>query len=58
MFADLTIADCGRVVSLDFIIRDAAGSRNALHKARALKEVVDGFVEALEAAATATSQGR
>ncbi len=48
--AGLTIADCGRVVTLDFDIRDAAGTRNALHKARASKEVVDGFIEALDRA--------
>lgn len=48
--AGLTVADCGRVVTLDFDAYDRATARNALHKARVLKEVVDGFVEALERA--------
>jgi hypothetical protein len=48
--ANLTIADCGRVATLDFYVHDAAGARNALHKMRILREIVDGFAEALEAA--------
>lgn len=46
----LTLADCGRVTELQFDADDAAGARNALHKARELQRVVDGFVTALERA--------
>ncbi len=48
--AHLTIADCGRVVTLDFDVRDAATARNTLHKIRALTQVLDAFQTALEAA--------
>lgn len=48
--AHLTIADCGRVVTLDFDVRDAATARNALHKVRALAQVLDAFQTALETA--------
>jgi hypothetical protein len=50
---DLTIADCARVTSLDFYVASdasAAERRNALHKARVLRDVVNDFVEAFEAA--------
>ena len=49
--ADLTIADCNRIARLDFSAWDEASMRNALHKARLLREVVDDFVDALMAAA-------
>lgn len=48
--AALTVADCSRIVTLDFDAHDSASARNALHKARLLKVVVDGFVDALERA--------
>jgi hypothetical protein len=48
--ADLTIADCGRVVTIDFCVSNEAAARNALHKARLLREVVVDFTESLEAA--------
>jgi hypothetical protein len=46
--ARLTVADCGRVVTLDFDCYDADGVDNALHKARLLRRVVDEFVVAIE----------
>ena len=46
--ATLTIADCNRVVDLDF--DSGCSSRaNALHKARLLRDVVTEFTAALEA---------
>jgi hypothetical protein len=48
--AYVTIADCGRVATLDFDVTDATSARNALHKARLLRDIIDGFVVALEAA--------
>lgn len=48
--AALTVADCGRIATLDFDVRDATAVSNALHKARLLRDIVDGFTEALEAA--------
>lgn len=49
--SSLTIADCNRVVVLDFSvpIGDDAEVRNALYKARTLRAVVDDLVAALEA---------
>ena len=49
--ADLTIGDCGRIVSLNFNGWDKSSTSNALSKARALRTVVDEFCDALEAAA-------
>lgn len=46
--AQLTVADCGRVATLDFDASDEAGVRNALHKARVLRDVVVAFTDALE----------
>jgi hypothetical protein len=37
---------------LQFDVRDRDTAANALHKARVLKTVVDGFVDALERAVT------
>lgn len=51
--AYLTIGDCGRVVTLDFDVCDLPTAHNALHKARLLRDVVDGFVAAVEAAVIA-----
>lgn len=48
--ASLTIADCSRVVVLDFYAAKPADVTNALHKARALRDVVTDFTDALERA--------
>jgi hypothetical protein len=51
--ADLTIADCQRVVCLDFYVDGndgAAARRNAVHKARVLRDVVVAFTAVLEEA--------
>lgn len=48
--AHLTIADCGRVATLDFDAYTTAEARNSLYKARLLRIVVDGFVDSLERA--------
>lgn len=51
--ADLTVADCSTVTTLDFWVSDDASvatRRNALHKARVLRDVVVAFTEQLEAA--------
>lgn len=45
-----TVADCSRTAQLQFDAHDRATAANALHKARVLKTVVDGFVDALERA--------
>ncbi|GMA25730.1 hypothetical protein GCM10025864_34890 [Luteimicrobium album] len=46
--ASLTVADCGRVVTLDFDCYDADSLENALHKARLLRKTLDEFVSAFE----------
>lgn len=48
--AQLSIADCGRVVTLDFDVDSPSSARNALHKARLLRDMTDRFTEALERA--------
>jgi hypothetical protein len=48
--AHVTIADCSRVVSLDFDVHTMAEANNALHKARILRRVINEFVDALERA--------
>ncbi len=48
--AQLTIADCGRIVTLDLDAGTRAEARNALHKARLLRDIVDRSVDALERA--------
>lgn len=48
--ADLTIADCSRVTSLDLSAYNVGDARNALHKARLLRSVVNDFTDAFEAA--------
>lgn len=48
--AFVTIADCSRVVSLDFDVHTMADVQNALHKARVLRQVINDFVDALERA--------
>ena len=46
--ADLTVADCGRIVTLDFDITGHRDVANALHKARLLRDVIVAFTDALE----------
>lgn len=48
--ADLTVADCGRIVTLEFGVHSESSARNALHKAKLLRDVIIDFTEALEAA--------
>lgn len=48
--ASLVIADCSRVVELDFYAADEPSAINALHKARLLREIVSEFTEAYERA--------
>ena len=48
--ARLTIADCGRVVTLDLDADTPAEARNALHKVRLLRDILDQSVDALERA--------
>ena len=47
----LDIADCGRVISLDFPLDTAAERSNSIEKARLLAGVLTRFAEALEAEA-------
>lgn len=46
--AELTVADCGRAVTLDFDIRSKRDITNALHKARLLRDIIAAFAAALE----------
>lgn len=46
--ADLTIADCSRVVSLDLSAYSKADARNSLHKARLLRAIIDDFTDSFE----------
>lgn len=46
--ADLTVADCGRIATLDFDISNQRDVGNALHKARLLRDVIVAFTDALE----------
>lgn len=55
--ASLTIADCSRVATLAFSAYKPAELRNALHKARVLREVVNDFTDALERAADEVDMG-
>lgn len=48
--ATLTVADCSRVTILDFCAHDRATARNALAKARLLRDILVDFTSALEAA--------
>ena len=57
--AILTLADCRRVVDLDFDFHDRHSRANALHKARSLRAVVVAFADAVEeAAAWAEAEGQ
>ena len=48
--ASLAIADCNRVVELDFYAVDESSAANALHKARLLREIVSEFTTSYERA--------
>ena len=48
--AEITIADCRRVVTIDFDVMDDADAQNSLDKARLLRDVLVDFTAALEAA--------
>jgi hypothetical protein len=48
--AYLIVGDCGRVSTLDFCIDSEAQARNALYKARLLRDVLVDFTDALESA--------
>lgn len=48
--ASLRLADCNRVVELDFNVYDRADAKNALHKAKLLRDLIDEFAESLEEA--------
>src|SRR5262245_50952178 len=48
--AELAIADCGRIATLDFCVSSESGAANALHKARLLRDVMVDFTAALESA--------
>lgn len=47
--AELTLADCSRVATLDFDISSQRDVSNALYKARLLRDVIVAFTESLEA---------
>ena len=49
--ADITVADCSRVATLDFSAREAGELAKSLSKARALLTVMTEFTAALEEAA-------
>jgi hypothetical protein len=54
LMASFTLADCTRQASLDFDVfsnHSAADRKNALRKARLLRQSVNDFCDALEAAA-------
>jgi hypothetical protein len=48
--AEFTVADCGRVATLDFSVHHEAAARNALYKAYQLRRAIDDFTDALEGA--------
>ena len=48
--AQFTVADCGRAATLDFHVNSDAEARNALHKARLLRDAMVDFTAALETA--------
>lgn len=47
----LDIGDCSTKISLDFSFYTVEGMKRALKKARLVREVVDGFVDAIESEA-------
>lgn len=46
--ADLVIADCSRITSLDLSAYNPEDASNALHKVRLLRAIVDDFADAFE----------
>jgi hypothetical protein len=48
--ADVRLSDCFKTVVLDFDASDRADRRNALHKARLLRDVLTAFCAAMEEA--------
>jgi hypothetical protein len=46
--AYLTVADCGRIATLDFSVDSERSAANALHKARLLRDLMTEFTAALE----------
>lgn len=48
--AEFTIADCGRIATLDFCVNSEPAAQNALHKARLLCDILIDFTAALEGA--------
>ncbi|GAB3401791.1 hypothetical protein [Flindersiella endophytica] len=48
--ASLEISDCRRSIQLDFDIWSKADARNALYKATVLRDLLEEYVEALQAA--------
>jgi len=48
--AELTIADCSRVVTLDLSAYSKADARNSLQKARLLRTIINDFTDAFEEA--------
>lgn len=48
--ASLTLADCSRIVTLDFDAYSHREGENALHKARLLRDLFIDYVDALERA--------
>lgn len=45
--AYIDLADCGRVIALDFDVNSKPRARNAIYKAQLLRDVLDGFIDAL-----------
>ena len=46
--ADLVIADCSRITSLDLSAYNPQDAGNALHKIRLLRTIIDEFADAFE----------
>ncbi len=46
----LRLADCYRVIELDFRVFDLADAKNSLHKAKLLRELIGDFSDKLEKA--------
>ncbi|MBM7787075.1 hypothetical protein [Tenggerimyces flavus] len=46
--SSLRLADCYRVIELDFEIRNKTDVKNALHKAKLLRDLLDDFTKSLE----------
>lgn len=46
--ADLTIADCSRIATIDLCAYDKDEARNVLHKIRLLRTIVDDLADVVE----------